>query len=115
MPANTATKRFSVRAGETLNAAVDIKGLLPINSAGASTEKATGTPVIIEINTGVLGLSNKAVSIATLFIDGNDRVAGEAIQFTVTGFVSGSYGIDITFVTTGTQTRECTVYFDVKN
>lgn len=117
MSANTATIRRTVRTGEEINEAVDIKGLLDLDSTGASSEKATGTPTITERNTSALTITNKAVNTANKVIEGKTRVAGEAIQFTVTGFVKGIYKIDISFVTDATppQKRKCTVEYEVQN
>lgn len=85
-------------SGETRNAAVAMSGCLD------SGETLTGTPTITDA-ANVLTLTNKAVSGATLTIDGVSVPAGEAVTFTVAGGTDGTlYTITITCGTSAGQT-----------
>lgn len=109
MTANVSTRRMAVNAGETINETVDVEGLLK------GTELATGTPVVVEINTADLTITNKAVNTANQTVDGRTVLPGEGIDYTITGFVSGIYKISITFSTDSTPaaTRSCQAQYAV--
>lgn len=86
-----APQRQSASVDSVRNAAVSFSGEL---DAG---ELLTGTPTITEDTTSDLVISNKSVSIEELKINGLSVPIGEAVQFTVSGFVSANfpYTIDI--------------------
>ena len=52
-------------------------------------ELLVDTPTVTEIGTSDLTLANKAVSTATLTINGKSALAAQAVQFTVTGVKRG--------------------------
>lgn len=85
---------------ETGNVAIDARGKL---DAG---ETYTGTPVITEVDTSDLTIASKVVSTAELTINGEAVPAGEAIQFKVSGVVSGTYLVNWVCGTTAGQTRD---------
>lgn len=105
----TAPEIPTIQAGETCNAAVDMRGKLD------SGELFTGTPTVAEQTTSDLTIANEAVNTATLTINGASVVAGQAVQFNVTGATAGvSYLLKITGGTDSTpaQTRVLYVKFN---
>ena len=86
MGANTAPERFVAAVGETNLFAVSFAGLLD------SGESLTGTPAVVEVTTSDLTIANIAaasnkgtVNTSTIIINGVDVVAGDAVQFKVSG------------------------------
>lgn len=78
-------------ASEERNIAVSFAGRLDTG------EVLTGTPLVVEVTSTDLTISNKAVSTASLTIDGDTVPTAEAVQFKVTGGTAGtSYKIKIT-------------------
>lgn len=97
MTANVVLKIMDVRVGEEFNPIVDIRGLL------SNGELATGTPTIVERNARLTSeISNKAINTVDKTVDGVTLVAGEGAQYTIKGFTTGRYNIDITFSTDAT-------------
>lgn len=93
MTANVTLKRMSVNVGEDFNDTVDIEGLLK------GTELATGTPLVVEVNTSDLAISNKAINTAEQTVEGRPVAIGEGVDFTISGFVTGVYRLKITITT----------------
>ena len=96
MTANVTLKRMQVNVGEGFNDTIDIEGLLK------GSELATGTPLVIEVNTSDLTITNKAVNTANQTVEGRTVLPGEGIDFTISGFVSGEYRLKITITTDAT-------------
>jgi len=94
---STAPQRPSASVGATKNVAVSFSGELD------SGEKLTGTPTIVEDTTSDLTITNKTVSVETLNINKVDVPIGEAVQCSVSGFVSDNfpYTLNIVAVTDG--------------
>ena len=109
MTANITLNRMSVNVGETVNDTADIEGLLK------GSELATGTPLVIEVNTSDLTITNKAVNTVTKTVEGRSVVVGEGIDYTITGFVTGVYRLKITFSTDAdpAATRVCYTEYEV--
>jgi len=78
---------YTIQVGEVRNVAVDFRSVLDTDEA------FTGTPTIT--TTAGLTLDNKAVSTATLTINGESVPAGEAIQFRATAVTAATYTIEI--------------------
>ena len=100
---HTAPQRNDVAAGEVRNFAVSFSGKLD------SGELLTGTPTVIDNaapSPEVLTISNVAVSTGSLTINDLTVPTGEAVQFTASGFVSGSsYTFKITTTTDATAAQ----------
>ena len=115
MTANVVLGIMDVRVGEELNPIVDIRGLL------SNDELATDTPttvVIVERNARLTSdISNKAINTEDKTVDGVTLVAGEGVQYTIKGFLSDRYNIDITFSTNATPpaVRKGTVIYVVND
>ena len=87
----TAVEIGTLIVGETRNAAVSFADLLD------SGESLSGTPVVAEVSTSDLTISNAAVSSTSLTIQGESVAAGLAVTFRVTGGTAGqTYTIKIT-------------------
>jgi len=96
----------SISQGDTEVVGIDYQDHLD------SSELLTGTPTVAELYTSALTLANKAVSTAALEILGRTSAIAKAVQFSVTGQVSGGlYRIQITVSTDSTPAR--TVVRDV--
>lgn len=94
----TAPNTEVLAVGATRFASVDFHGQLD------QGELLTGTPTV-EDTAGVLTITNAKVSTEGLTINGSDAAPGEAVQFTVTGGVSGTtYSIKVTVSTDAGQT-----------
>ena len=112
MTANVVLGIMDVRVTEELNTIVDIRGLLSNN------ELATGTPTVVERNSRLTSdISLKAINIAQKTVDGVTLEIGEAVQYTIKGFASDRYNIDITFSTDATPpaVRKGTVIYVVND
>ena len=100
MTENTARGINYKTASEERNVAIDFSGKLD------SGELLTGTPTIVEVGSSDLTLSNKVVNTSTLTINGESTVAGEAVQFKVTGGSANTkYTIKISCSTDATPTQ----------
>lgn len=87
-------------AGATRNVAVSFSNELDTG------ELLTGTPTVVEITSSDLTLGSKAVSTADLEINGETCPTGEAVQFSVSGMVSGTtYKVSITVSTDATPAQ----------
>lgn len=75
---------YQIGENEARNFAVDLKSELD------SGELLTGTPTVTEETTGDLTIGNKAVNTSTIVINGRSAVAGEAVQFNVSGQQDGT-------------------------
>lgn len=99
---STAPQRQPASVGSTRNVAVSFSGQLD------DGELLTGTPTITEGTTTDLTINNKAVSSAALTINGITVPIGEAVQCSVSGFVSANYpytiNISVTTDATPAQT-----------
>lgn len=61
----------------------------------------TGTPTIVEVGTTDLTITNKAINTGTIVVDDITCLAGQAVQFLVTGAVAGTtYTIKVIVGTT---------------
>jgi hypothetical protein len=82
-------------------------------------ETLTGTPLVVEVDTTDLTISNKTVSTAILEINEVNVPIGEAVQFKVSGMLkeTGVYKLKITVTTTSTPARTLVRYvrFDVED
>ena len=105
MTANIAPIRMGVNIGEIINETIDIEGLLK------GTELANGTPTVTESRG--LTITNEAVNTTTQVVQGRDVLVGEGIDYTISGFSSGLYVVDITFDTDASATRVCRVEYQV--
>ena len=94
----------SFAVGDTQNGAVSFANQLD------TSEVLTGTPTITEVTTTDLTLSNKAVNIAALTINGVEVAIGEAVQFKVTSMTAASYTLKITAVTDSTPAQTLVRY-----
>lgn len=98
-----APQRHVKAAGETVNVAVDLRGLLDTG------ELLTGTPTVEEVDPnspGDLTLTNKVVNDAALTINGESVAIGQAVQFTCAGGIAGvTYTIRITVSTDSTPAQ----------
>ena len=100
---HTAPQRPDVAAGETRNFAVSFSGKLDVG------ELLTGTPTVIDNaapSPQVLTIGNVAVNTAELTINDVTVPIGEAVQWSASGFVSGSdYKFKVTAATDSTQAQ----------
>lgn len=97
---STAAQRYIKHAGETVNLAVDLRGLLDTG------ETCTGTPTIVEVTTSALTISAKVVNTAALTINGQTVAIGEAVTCRVAGGTAGvQYVIRVTVTTSASQVR----------
>lgn len=97
---HTASQIPSMVVGETKNAAVDFTQVLD------SGEALTGTPLVVELTTTDLTITNKAVNTAVVSILGESVAIGKAVQFSVTGVVAGTtYEVSITVTTDSTPAQ----------
>ena len=96
----TAPEVRTKTVSEVRNVAVSFSGKLD------SGELLTGTPVVTELTTSALTFSNEAVNTAILTIDDVSTPIGEAVQFAVSGGVSGTdYIIQISCGTDSTPVQ----------
>lgn len=72
-------QRWTVRVGETRTPAVSFVGVLEPG------EVLTGTPLVVEVSTSGLTLTNKAVNTVELVINGKTVAIGQAVQFKMSG------------------------------
>jgi len=80
-----------------------------------SGELLTGTPVILEVDTTDLTISNKVVSTAELTIDDITTPIGEAVQCHITGGVANkTYEVLITVSTDSTPAQTLNGKFVLK-
>lgn len=97
--ANLAPQRHTKTASEVRNVSIDMQGLLD------DGELLTGTPIIVEVTTSHLTITNKAVSSEALTINGADCAAGKALQCTIAGGNAGhTYAVRFTVTTEAGQT-----------
>jgi len=100
---STAPQRNTMAVGATRNFAVSFADKLDTG------ELLTGTPTIVDNSPSspeVLTITNKAVSVAELTINGATVPIGEAVQFSLSGQASGvSYTIKITVSTDATPAQ----------
>lgn len=75
-----------------------------------SGELLTGTPLITEVSTTDLALTNKRVSIAELVINKRSTAIGKAVQCLVSGQQAKTYTIQIVVYTDATPARKFTRY-----
>ena len=105
---HTAPQRPDVAAGETRNFAVSFAGKLDTG------ELLTGTPTVVDNAPNSpedLTISNIGVNTSALTIDGESVAIGEAVQFAVSGFVSGTtYKLKITVSTDSTPAQSLIGY-----
>lgn len=100
MPLHMAPQRWQAVVGETRIVSVSFVDVLE------SGELLTGTPLVVETTTADLTLANKAVNTSTLTILNQSCVAGQAIQFTMTGQQAGTcYIIKLTCGTDATPAQ----------
>lgn len=86
--------------GEEENAAIDFTKTLD------AAELLTGTPVVSEISTNDLTISNESVSVESLIILGRKVAIGKAVQFHVIGVLAGVvYFLSIKVTTNSTPVR----------
>lgn len=78
---------YTIQVDEVRNVAVDFRSVLDTD------ESLTGTPTIT--TTAGLTLASKAVSTATLTINGESVPSGKAITFSATGVSAADYTIEI--------------------
>ena len=85
-------QRQTCRVGEIRTPAVSFVDVLE------SGELLTGTPLVVEVTSLDLALANKAVNTATLTINGKSVVAGQAVQFKMSGQLAATreYTIKVT-------------------
>ncbi len=101
MGASTAKERPVAVVGETNTFSADFSGVLD------SGELLTGTPLVVEVTTTDLTISNKVVSTGSLVINGQTVATGMAVQFKVVGqlVATASYTIKITATTDATPAQ----------
>ena len=88
---STAPQRPTKKVSEILIAAVSFVGRLDVG------EKLTGTPLVDEVTTNDLTLSNKQISTSALTINDSNVAIGHAVQFKVSVGVAGTtYNIRVT-------------------
>lgn len=99
--ANTAPQQPTFAVGETQVVDVSFANKLK------DSETLAGTPTVAEQTTSDLTIGNKVVSVAALTIDGETVAIGEAVQFSVSGFVvaNSPYTIKVTCGTNSTPAR----------
>lgn len=83
----------SMVQGETRNVSHSFAGRLD------DGELLTGTPLVVEVTTSILTLTNKVVSTAILTINKISVPVGEAVQFKVVASATGTYTVKITATT----------------
>ena len=101
MGANTAPERPSVPEGATRNAKTSFKGQLD------SGELLSSTPVVTEMTTSDLTISNEALNTSTITVgDDTSVLASQAVQYTVTGqlVANSPYTLKIVVSTDASQT-----------
>lgn len=96
----TAEQISILSAAEVRNFKVDFSGLLD------SGELLTGTPLVVEVTSTDLTITNKAVSTAELVILEQTVAVGKAVTFTVSGQAEDTiYTIKITVGTDATNAQ----------
>ena len=95
MTANVTLKRMPVNVGETFHDTIDIEGLLK----GSELADDTVTPLVVEVNTTDLTITNKAINTTNQTVEGRTVLPGEGVDFTISGFVTGLYRLKITITT----------------
>jgi hypothetical protein len=112
MSVNVAPQIPVIPEGETNNFAVSWVRVLDPG------ELLTGTPLVVEETTSDLTITNKTISTATLSINGRDVVAGQAVQFVVSGQIvaHSPYTLKLTVTTNSTppQTKIRDIRFSVE-
>lgn len=74
-------------------------------------ETLTGTPTVTEVTTADLTLSNKQVNTVPVYIDGRYVGTGKAVQWKVSGQLSGrTYTIQVTTTSNAAVPRTKVVY-----
>ena len=101
----TVTRMPPISEGDVEIVSISYVGLLD------SDEVLTGTPVVTEVTTTDLTLSNKTVSSVALIINAKEVAIGKAVQFKIAGQQSGTvYRVR---VSVGTATTLRTIVRDV--
>lgn len=95
----TAPQRHVMLVGETRNVAIDCRGELD------GSEELTGTPIITPSPASGLTLSNKAVSVAELEINGVPVPIGQALQFRAVAVTEGTYTVTLECTTDSTPAQ----------
>jgi hypothetical protein len=112
MSANLAPQVPTIVVGEVNNFAVSFAKALD------SGELLAGTPTVVEEATDDLAMSNVAVNVAALKINGRPVEPGKAVQFRVAGQVAAHspYTLRITVTTDGSpsQTKIRYIQFQVE-
>lgn len=112
MSIHTAPERPIAIVGETNNFSVSFADVLD------SGELLTGTPLVVEVTSSDLTISNKAVNTGALTINDISVAIGLAVQFKVVGQIVAStpYTVKITASTDSTpaQTKVRYVKFKVE-
>jgi hypothetical protein len=105
------SKQISVGAARVV--AIDCTNALSLNPATkALREFLTGTPMVVEVTTTDLTITNKTVSTQAEWIKGRSVVTGAAILFRVAGQKVGvTYRVRVTCSTNGTPAQ--TLVYDV--
>ncbi len=105
-----APQRWSKKVSEIRTISVNLQGLLD------SGELLTGTPIITEVTTSDLTLTNKVISTTALTINGVSVAIAEAVQFTAAVGVAGTeYEITISIGTNASpaQTLGASIILEV--
>ena len=102
----THKETLEISEGQTDNVSVDCRDNL------AQGELVTGTPVVAEITTNDLSLTNEQVNTTEVVVLGREVPIGKAVLFTISGQNAGTtYRIRITHTTDSTPAR--VIPFDV--
>jgi len=90
-----------VRVNEELVASIDLSSRL------ATAELLVGTPVITEITTSDLTISNQSVNTSILTVGGSDMAIGKAVLVKLSGWVeSVIYELSVSCTTDATPNQE---------
>ena len=101
---------------EVINETIDIAGLLKGTELATETPASPGvSPTAVEVNTSELTIANVAVNTAEQTVDGRTVAVGKGIDYTISGFVSGKYTVEIVLWTSATVAakRVCFAKYEV--
>ena len=92
-----------ISLNETRHATVDMRGKLE------DDELLTGVPVLTELSTTNLSLTNASISVAALVVNDDDVPIAQAVQFTVSSAAIGRHVVTVRCATNAGQTIEASL------
>lgn len=108
-----APQRHTVSVNETVIVSCDFTGKL---SDDGTPELLTGTPTVSEVETAELQISEEAINVDPVTIDGTEVPPGRAVQFKLTppaATKGNEYELLLVCSTTGGQVRDGGIFIKV--